>query len=123
MKREGNKGEPRGVVCGRSVSGYTLSNIISGELSIGRSNGRTAQYMNQVSGVRGSPEDAPMDVTFLDVLRTIWMNEDHVSSDFTSSPQSRGSEQKEDRKISYKMQFPIEVLGYTHAKGRSGHAE
>ena len=64
-----------------------------------------------------------MDVSFLDILRTIWMNEDHVSSDFTSSPQLRGSEQKEDRKISYKMQFPIEVLGYTHAKGRSGHAE
>lgn len=62
-------------------------------------------------------------VYHLDILRTIWMNEDHVSSNFTSSQQLRGSEQKEDRKISYKMQFPIEVLGYTHAKGRSDHAE
>ena len=47
-------------------------------------------------------------VYHLDILRTIWMNEDHVSSNFTSSQQLRGSEQKEDGKISYKMQLPIE---------------
>lgn len=46
----------------------------------------------------------------LDILRTIWMNEDHVSSNFTSSQQLRGSEQKEGRKISYEMQFPFEDI-------------